>query len=163
MSVEDQTLAIAHPDEAPDAVVAEVTHLLADVLRVNPELIDPGQTFVSLGVGSVATVQFVSVVNTRYGTALKATSLFGQPTPLAFAALVAREAGIREQGVASAEPAPAEPAPADQAAADGQRLGDGRPFAEDQAAAEELGALLDAVRADRLSVDEALTRLPHQA
>lgn len=225
MSPEHQTLAAAS-DAAPAAVVAELLPLLADVLKVRPEQLDPGLTFRSMGVGSVATLQFVSVVNARYGTGLKPTSLFAHPTLLAFAGHVARETGAWERGTASAphatpatqeilgflrerlagilgcEPAALDPsAPFNLLGVDSIRgakfvaaindaygmnepavtlldrpglaamaahiahvaEGDAPPAAGDRAADEELGALLDEVRADRLSVDEALTRLPHRA
>ncbi|GAA4684881.1 hypothetical protein GCM10023347_45100 [Streptomyces chumphonensis] len=134
MSFEDQTPATAASATAPAAVVAELVLELADVLQVKPEQIDPGQPFRALGVGSVPAVQFVSLVNRRYGTAIRASALFEYSTPLAFAGLVVREAEGREEDADA-----------------------------DQVAAEEVGALLDAVREDRLSVDEALTRLPQRA
>ncbi|MEE1928910.1 phosphopantetheine-binding protein [Streptomyces sp. TRM 70351] len=237
MSPEDQPLAAAS-DAAPAAVAADLIPLLADVLKVRPEQLDAGLTFRSMGIGSVATLQFLSVVNARYGTSLQPTSLFAHPTLLAFAAHVVRETGAGQRGTASARPAtPAsreilgflrerlagvlgcEPAALDPSvpfnllgvdsirgaklvaaindayglnepavtlrdhpglaamaahiahvvqadappAADERRTGDERGTGQQLAADEELGALLDAVRADRLSVDEALTRLPRQA
>lgn len=225
MSPEHQTLAAAS-DAAPAAVVAELIPLLADVLKVRPEQLDPGLAFRSMGIGSVATLQFVSVVNAHYGTGLKPTSLFAHPTLLAFAGHVARETGAGERGTASArpvtpatqeilgflrerlagilgcEPAALNPsAPFNLLGVDSIRgakfvaaindaygmnepavtlldrpglaamaahiahvaAADTPPAADDRAADEELGALLDEVRADRLTVDEALTRLPHRA
>ncbi|WNF29319.1 phosphopantetheine-binding protein [Streptomyces sp. C11-1] len=231
MSFQDQTLASATSDAAPAAVVAELISLLADVLKVRPEQLDPGLTFRSMGIGSVATLQFVSVVNAHYGTGLKPTALFAHPTLLAFAGQVAREAGVVEEretappepatsvtpdatqdilgflrerlaGILGCEPAALDPsAPFNLLGVDSIRgakfvaaindayrmnepavtlldrpglaamaahiarvaKAEGPPAADGPAADEELGALLDAVRADRLSVDEALTRLPHQA
>jgi len=229
MSPEHHTPAAAS-DAAPAAVVAELVPLLADVLNVRPEQLDPGLTFRSMGVGSVAATQFVSAVDARYGIGLDPTSLFAHPTLSAFAGHVARETGAGERKTGSARPvtpvSPAttqeilgflrerlagilgcEPAALDPAApfnllgvdsirgakfvaAINDAFGmnepavtlldrpglaamaahiahvaraDAPPATDDRAADEELGALLDSVRADRLSVDEALTRLPHRA
>lgn len=219
---------------APDAVVAGIVRELATVLGVDPGLIDPGRPFRALGVGSVPAVRFVSLVNRRYGTGLSATALAVHPTPLDFAALVAREAGdgaagagpdgdgagagaggdadaaerevlgvLRERLAAllGCEPAAIDPATPFELlgvdsiraakfaaavndaygmdervvplceypnlAAMAARLADSGsaarpPAPDDGQAAEEMGALLDAVRAERISVDEALTRLPHR-
>lgn len=219
MSPEHQTLAAAS-GAAPATVVAELLALLADVLKVRPEQLDPGLTFRSAGVGSVAATQFVSAVNARYGTGLDPTSLFVHPTLPAFAGHVARATGapvtpatppvqeilgfLREclAGILGCEPTALDPAaPFNLLGVDSIRgakfvaavndaygmnepavtlldrpglaamaahvarvaTADTPPATDDRAADEALGALLDAVRADRLSVDEALTRLPHRA
>ncbi|WP_164412368.1 phosphopantetheine-binding protein [Streptomyces salinarius] len=231
MSPADQTLVTEPSGTVPAAVVAQLVRELADVLGVKPEQIDPGQPFRSLGLGSVPAVRFVSLVNRRYGTCLEATALLEHPTPLAFAALVAREARAQDRGVGErnagakkrvtgqggpgarevldvlrerladilgCESAALDPsAPFELLGVDSirrakfaaavndvfgtdERVGtlfehpnllamaarvadvatEEKQPAAGQSAAEEVGALLDAVREDRLSVDEALTRLP---
>jgi acyl carrier protein len=79
---------------SPD-VVTEVVVILADVLRLKPEKIDPEQTFRALGLDSLLTVEFVATVNARYGTAVKAAALLDHPTPLAFTRHVVSELGTR--------------------------------------------------------------------
>ncbi|MFC9266809.1 acyl carrier protein [Streptomyces zhihengii] len=219
----DQSRAVTEPGTAPAAVVAAVVSELAGVLNLDPGRIDPAQSFRALGVGSVPAVRFVSLVNRRFGTALTATALAGHPTPLALAALVAREAGdsgaeagavadeaavreilgvLRERlaGLLGCEPDAIDPAtPFELLGVDSIRAAKfaaavndaygmdervvspcehpnlaamaahvanlpaaGPPPAAGPEAAEEVGALLDAVREDRISVDEALTRLPHR-
>ncbi|MFJ2899923.1 phosphopantetheine-binding protein [Streptomyces sp. NPDC087218] len=81
------------PDAMTEAMVTEVVVVLADVLRLKPEKIDPQQTFRSLGLDSLLTVEFVATVNARYGTAVRAAALLDHPTPLAFTRHVAGELG----------------------------------------------------------------------
>ncbi|MGW1189943.1 phosphopantetheine-binding protein [Streptomyces sp. NPDC002559] len=83
------------PDAMTEAVVTEVVVILADVLRLKPEKIDPEQTFRSLGLDSLLTVEFVATVNARYGTAVRAAALLDHPTPLAFTRHVVGELGTR--------------------------------------------------------------------
>ena len=81
------------PAEPPADLLTELVGMLAAVLRLKAEKIDPEQTFRSLGLDSLLTVEFVATVNSRYGTAVKPDVLFDHPTPLAFARHVARERG----------------------------------------------------------------------
>lgn len=84
----------APPSTAPAAdLMTELVGMLAAVLRLKPEKIDAEQTFRSLGLDSLLTVEFVATVNARYGTAVKPDALFDHPTPLEFARHVARERG----------------------------------------------------------------------
>jgi acyl carrier protein len=73
--------------------MTELVGMLAAVLRLKAEKIDAEQTFRSLGLDSLLTVEFVATVNARYGTAVKPDALFDHPTPLEFARHVARERG----------------------------------------------------------------------
>ncbi|WP_327358769.1 phosphopantetheine-binding protein [Streptomyces sp. NBC_01304] len=82
------------PHVAAADVLGELVGALAGVLRLKPEKIDPEQTFRSLGLDSLLTVEFVATVNARYGIKIKADALFDHPTPLAFARHVARELGV---------------------------------------------------------------------
>ncbi|MEV6175022.1 acyl carrier protein [Streptomyces sp. NPDC051954] len=74
-------------------LMTELVGMLAAVLRLKAEKIDAEQTFRSLGLDSLLTVEFVATVNARYGTAVKPDALFDHPTPLEFARHVARERG----------------------------------------------------------------------
>ncbi|MEU3771816.1 acyl carrier protein [Streptomyces sp. NPDC032472] len=75
----------------PAAVLRDVVGVLGDVLRKRPEAIDPEQTFQSLGMDSLLTVELVAVVNARYGTEILPTDLYDHPTPESFARQVAAE------------------------------------------------------------------------
>ncbi|MGW4377902.1 acyl carrier protein [Streptomyces albidoflavus] len=94
---------------AAAAPVADVVPVLADVLLLRPEKIDPRQSFRSLGLDSLLAVEFLAGVNARYGTRIRTTALPHHPTPLSFARHVARELEAGRTGE-SAPPAPAPPA-----------------------------------------------------
>ncbi|QNT98175.1 Polyketide synthase PksL (plasmid) [Streptomyces griseofuscus] len=74
-------------------VLGQVVRMLADVLRLKPEKIDPAQTFRVCGVDSLLAVEYVATVNAHYGTAIKPAALVDHPTPADFAGYVARETG----------------------------------------------------------------------
>ncbi|MEV7558425.1 phosphopantetheine-binding protein [Streptomyces sp. NPDC089795] len=94
-------------NEHPADVLTDLIGVLGDILRIKPEKIDPEQTFPSLGLDSMLVVEFVAVVNTRYGLRVRATDLYDYPTPASFAREVKRAAS----GTTTAEPAStAEPA-----------------------------------------------------
>ncbi|MGW0607708.1 acyl carrier protein [Streptomyces sp. NPDC002644] len=96
----------AWPEQAepfPD-LVTDLVGVLATVLRLKAEKIDPDQTFRSLGLDSLLTVEFVATVNSRYGTTVRPDILLDHPTPLAFARHLAREGAS-----AAALPAPSHP------------------------------------------------------
>ncbi|MFF3650741.1 phosphopantetheine-binding protein [Streptomyces sp. NPDC002181] len=92
----------------PADVLTDLIGVLGDVLRVKAEKIDPEQTFQSMGLDSLLVVEFVAVVNTRYGLRVRATDLYDFPTPVSFAREVARAAG---SAAAVSAPAPAVTAP----------------------------------------------------
>ncbi|MFC8920256.1 acyl carrier protein [Streptomyces sp. NPDC057116] len=103
---------------SPD-LVTELVVVLAGVLRLKPEKIDPEQTFRSLGLDSLLTVEFVATVNARFGTAVRAAALLDHPTPLAFARYVAGEPAHRRPAPMTPPapaPVPAAPVPAAPAA-----------------------------------------------
>ncbi|WP_151483689.1 acyl carrier protein [Streptomyces albicerus] len=93
-------------------LLGELITVLADALGVKAEAIDPEQPFHLLGLDSMLTVEFVAVVNARYGTRIKATALYDHPTPAAFARHVAPQLGVL-----GPQPAPG-PAPAPAAGAE---------------------------------------------
>ncbi|MGW2233355.1 phosphopantetheine-binding protein [Streptomyces sp. NPDC001759] len=84
----------ALPVPAPDDLLGELITVLADALGVKPEAIDPEQPFQLLGFDSMLTVEFVAVVNARYGTRIKVTALFEHPTLAAFARHLAPQLGV---------------------------------------------------------------------
>ncbi|MFE6848224.1 phosphopantetheine-binding protein [Streptomyces sp. NPDC057686] len=79
-------------NEHPADVLTDLIGVLGDVLRVKPEKIDPEQTFHSMGLDSMLVVEFVAVVNARYGLRVLATDLYDFPTPASFAREVTRAA-----------------------------------------------------------------------
>ncbi|MFJ3203715.1 phosphopantetheine-binding protein [Streptomyces sp. NPDC086989] len=87
-------------NEHPADVLTDLIGVLGDVLRVKAEKIDPEQTFQSMGLDSLLVVEFVAVVNSRYGLRVLATDLYDFPTPASFAREVARAAA--ESAVAAA-------------------------------------------------------------
>ncbi|MFF3216041.1 phosphopantetheine-binding protein [Streptomyces sp. NPDC002886] len=104
-------------NEHPADVLTDLIGVLGDVLRVKPEKIDPEQTFQSMGLDSLLVVEFVAVVNTRYGLRVLATDLYDFPTPASFAREVARAASSAAATVSApatlSAPAPVSaPAPA---------------------------------------------------
>ncbi|MEU8893800.1 acyl carrier protein [Streptomyces sp. NPDC048442] len=133
--IRDRNIALRPPGEAPapaqvaeqdsaqapaqdSAQVAEqVGEVLAGVLRTEPDRLDPEQTFRLLGVDSMLSVEFVALVNARFGTDFRATELYDHPTPSAFARHVAAVTGgaMAEPSVplfpqaASAAPAAGDP------------------------------------------------------
>ncbi|MFF3847829.1 phosphopantetheine-binding protein [Streptomyces sp. NPDC002328] len=108
MLFDSPTPAPAGPAAPSAGLLTDLVDTLAAVLRLRPDAIDPEQTFRSLGLDSLPTVEFVAAVNARHTTAIKADALFDHPTPLAFARHVARERGTPGE----APPAPTTPAPA---------------------------------------------------
>ncbi|MGW7413494.1 acyl carrier protein [Streptomyces sp. NPDC054863] len=127
--IRDRNIALRPPGEDPAHLVParngasaaqvaeEVGEVLAGVLRTEPERLDPDQTFRLLGVDSMLSVEFVALVNARFGTDLRATELYDHPTPSAFARHVAAVTGgvVAEPSVplfpqaASAAPAAGDP------------------------------------------------------
>ncbi|MEV8536677.1 phosphopantetheine-binding protein [Streptomyces sp. NPDC051211] len=100
----------AAPAVPPETMLADLVGVLGDVLRVQRDKIDPDQTFPVLGLDSLLTLEFIAVVNARYGVRARATDLFDHPTPALFARQVALEL---------AEAAPAPRAAAVEASVDG--------------------------------------------
>lgn len=93
------------PPTTPADVLRDLTRVLGDVLRVKPEKIDPEETFYNLRLDSLLTVEFVAVLNARYGTRALPSDLKDHPTPAAFARQIARELG--REGAGAVPPCPA--------------------------------------------------------
>ncbi|MFB7211588.1 phosphopantetheine-binding protein [Streptomyces sp. NPDC056255] len=88
--------------EHPADVLTDLIGVLGDVLRVKPEKIDPDQTFPSLGLDSLLIVEFVAVINGRYGLQVRATDLYDYPTPASFVQEVRRARAAASSGAAPA-------------------------------------------------------------
>ena len=114
-------------------VLDTLREMLGAILRCDPWEIDEKATFHVLGLDSILGAEFVDAINTRYGLKEEAFTLYDHPTPAAMATHVVARTCARTP----AAPGPARPA--------GPRAG--------------LDTLLDAVRDDRLSVDEAVALL----
>ncbi|MFE2708690.1 phosphopantetheine-binding protein [Streptomyces mirabilis] len=93
----------ASPTPVAD-VLAELTAVLAGMMRVEPQTLDAQEPFRLLGLDSMLSVEFVAALNARYGTRIAATALYEHPTPQALARHVAAELGT---------PRPATPTPTD--------------------------------------------------
>ncbi|MFF2131621.1 phosphopantetheine-binding protein [Streptomyces olivochromogenes] len=89
------------PTPAAD-VLAELTAVLAGMMRIEPQALDAQEPFRLLGLDSMLSVEFVAALNARYGTRIAATALYEHPTPQALARHVAAEL---------ATPRPATPTP----------------------------------------------------
>lgn len=109
---------------------------LARILCCDPWDIDPEAPFSVLGVDSVAGTQFVSTINDIYGLHERSVTLYDHP---GLAAMAAHVVSATSAGTAAPRP---HPAAGPEAAPPGGVMG--------------LEALLDAVREDRISVDDAL-------
>ncbi|MER5409966.1 acyl carrier protein [Streptomyces sp. NPDC002769] len=80
----------ASPTPAAD-VLAELTAVLAGMMRVEPQSLDTQESFRLLGLDSMLSLEFVAALNARYGTQIAATALYDHPTPEALARHVAAE------------------------------------------------------------------------
>ncbi|MER7694490.1 phosphopantetheine-binding protein [Streptomyces sp. NPDC097610] len=96
-------------------VLAELTAVLAGMMRIEPQTLDAQEPFRLLGLDSMLSVEFVAALNARYGTRIAATALYEHPTPQALARHVAAEL---------AAPRPAAPTEADADAAEDADVAD---------------------------------------
>ncbi|MET7685483.1 acyl carrier protein [Streptomyces sp. NPDC005423] len=138
--------------EAGEAAVLKVvrTHL-ARILHCDPWEIDPGADFARLGIDSILAAEFVAGVNHAYGLDERPVTLYDHPDLASMAAHVAAHTTLAPHpGTAPAAP-PFAAGPLPQAAA-GTALSAG-----------ELDALLDAVRDNRVSIDQAVALLAARA
>ncbi|MEU8975720.1 acyl carrier protein [Streptomyces monashensis] len=142
---------------ASAAVLQVLREQLARILHCDPWEIDGGAAFAELGIDSILASDFVAAVNSAYGLSERPVTVHEHPSLAAMAAYVASRtrgtvtgaapdadadtgSGARAGAAAGQEPpAPAVPRP---------------PLSQD-----EVVALLDAVRGDRIGVDEAAALL----
>ncbi|MFE7853223.1 phosphopantetheine-binding protein [Streptomyces sp. NPDC057403] len=142
------------PAAAPAAGAQQVEDVLrkelAQILCCDPWDIDAEAAFNVLGLDSILGSEFVAVVNRAYGLDERAVTLYDHPSLHAMAAHVASRTGLPARPPA----APALPAAA---------LRPPAPAPSGTAGAADLEALLDAVRDNLLSVDEAAAVLASRA
>jgi acyl carrier protein len=136
-------------------VLDRLRGLLARILGCAPDDIEADAPFVLLGLDSILSAQFVEGVNRIWGLREPTALLYDHPDLASVAAYVS--ANSRAGGSDSAagdvvSPVPAEPSVSPSVAASA-------PSAASGAAPVDLEALLDAVRDDLLSVDEAAALL----
>lgn len=141
--VQAETAAV--PGHAPRTATSEAGVLdalrrqLAGILRCAPAEIGPGAPFHLLGLDSIRAAEFVAAVNEAYGLTERPVTFYDHPDLAAMAAHIASPAAADRP---PAPPSRSEAAPARSAMTRG-----------------EVDALLDAVRADMLTVDEAAALL----
>jgi acyl carrier protein len=75
-------------------ILAELTAVLAGVVHVDADRIDPEQPFPVLGLDSLLTVDFVAAVAQRFGVRIAGAALYEHPTP----ALLARHLAAVRRG-----------------------------------------------------------------
>ncbi|MFC4330726.1 phosphopantetheine-binding protein [Streptomyces andamanensis] len=85
MTSEPRTPPQPVPAAAGTDVLAGLTDVLAELLEIEPDRIDPRQPFHVLGFDSILTAEFVAAVNARFGIRLAAAVLYDHPTPAALA------------------------------------------------------------------------------
>ncbi|MBQ1099188.1 acyl carrier protein [Streptomyces sp. b94] len=129
-----------------DAVLAELRGHLAATVHCDPCELDPETAFPLLGLDSILAAEFVAAVNRAYGLTERPVTLYDHPSLAAMAEYIA--------GAVPGAPEAAEKLAAPVAAPDAAR-GD--------LTRDEVNALLDAVRDDMLTVDEAVTLLTPRA
>ncbi|MEU9594963.1 phosphopantetheine-binding protein [Streptomyces sp. NPDC048193] len=134
----------AGPGEGDDAgVVGRLREQLARILGCAPDALDTGSDFTVLGVDSLLAAQFVADVNRAWELAETPAVLYRHPT----LASLAKHIGAQTGAAGAAAPAPPRTGPA------------ARPPRDTDTGAIDLESLLDAVRDDLLSVDEAAALL----
>jgi acyl carrier protein len=95
----------ASPTPVAD-VLAELTAVLAGMMRIEPQTLDAQEPFRLLGLDSMLSVEFVAALNARYGTRIAATALYEHPTPQALARHVAAELGTPRPATPTPTPTP---------------------------------------------------------
>ncbi|MCX4617436.1 phosphopantetheine-binding protein [Streptomyces mirabilis] len=95
----------ASPTPVAD-VLAELTAVLAGMMRIEPQTLDAQEPFRLLGLDSMLSVEFVAALNARYGTRIAATALYEHPTPQALARHVAAELGASRPATPTDTPTP---------------------------------------------------------
>jgi acyl carrier protein len=146
-------------DAAVEAVTDTLREQLAGILHCGPGEIDVSAPFAALGLDSILAAEFLAGINRTYGLSEQADLLYDQPDLKAMAAYVsARAAHSAHRMPASGRPGAASAVPAGQAgpspAHPSPGVAQGLP-----AAGVDLNALLDAVRDEVLSIDEAAALL----
>jgi acyl carrier protein len=92
------------PFGARGDILAELTAVLAGVVHVDPDRVDPEQPFPVLGLDSLLTVEFVAAVSRHFGVRIAAAALYEHPTPALLARHVAAVRGGAEEAPAVQDP-----------------------------------------------------------
>ncbi|MGW0614965.1 acyl carrier protein [Streptomyces sp. NPDC002788] len=124
-----------------DAVLEELRSHLAAAVRCDPAELDPETNFPLLGLDSILAAEFVAAVNRAYGLTERPVTLYDHPSLAAMAEYIAGAAPGAPGAGSLAGPGAAPDA------------------ARSDLTKDEVNALLDAVRDDMLTVDEAVTLL----
>ncbi|GAA2955539.1 acyl carrier protein [Streptomyces erythrogriseus] len=129
-----------------DAVLDELRGHLAATVHCDPAALDPQTAFPLLGLDSVMAAEFVAAVNRAYGLSERPVTLYDHPSLAAMAQYIAGAAPGAPGAAGSLARADAAPDPV-------------RSEVRSDLTKDEVNALLDAVRDDMLTVDEAVTLL----
>ncbi|CAL9279106.1 Polyketide synthase PksL [Streptomyces sp. SudanB148_2056] len=129
-----------------DAVLDELRGHLAATVHCDPAALDPQTAFPLLGLDSVMAAEFVAAVNRAYGLSERPVTLYDHPSLAAMAQYIAGAAPGAPGAAGSLARADAAPDPI-------------RSEVRSDLTKDEVNALLDAVRDDMLTVDEAVTLL----
>ncbi|MGW1171022.1 phosphopantetheine-binding protein [Streptomyces sp. NPDC001153] len=92
------------PSGVPGDILVELTAVLAGVVHVDPDRVDPEQPFPVLGLDSLLTVEFVTAVNRHFGVRIAAAALYEHPTPALLARHVAAVRGGADESPAVQDP-----------------------------------------------------------
>jgi polyketide synthase PksN len=125
-----------------DAVLDELRGHLAATVHCDPAALDPETAFPQLGLDSILAAEFVAAVNRAYGLTERPVTLYDHPSLAAMAEYIAGAAPGAPGAAGSLARADAAPDPV-----------------PSDLTKDEVNALLDAVRDDMLTVDEAVTLL----
>ncbi|RMI88780.1 hypothetical protein BIU87_32525 [Streptomyces sp. ZS0098] len=129
-----------------DAVLDELRAHLAATVHCDRAALDPQTAFPLLGLDSVMAAEFVAAVNRAYGLTERPVTLHDHPSLAAMAQYIAGAAPDAPGAAGSLARADAAPDPV-------------RSEVRSDLTKDEVNALLDAVRDDMLTVDEAVTLL----
>ncbi|MET8861208.1 phosphopantetheine-binding protein [Streptomyces sp. NPDC004579] len=146
---------------AAAAVLQVLRHQLARILHCDPWEIDAGAAFAELGIDSILAADFTAGVNRAYGLSERPVTVHEHPGLAAMAAYIASRTRGAPAPAAPDTPGPAPaPAPAGPPQPHSQRPPAAGAAAKRPALSqEEVRALLDAVRGDRIGVEEAAALL----
>ena len=147
---------------ASAAVLQVLREQLAQILHCDPWEIDGGAAFAELGIGSILAAQFVAGVNRIFGLSERPAGVYEHPSLAAMASYIASRTGGAPAGAGVTHEPPAVAAPDSGGAPAGagvRQTPAGAAAKRPPLSQEEVVALLDAVRGDRIGVDEAAALL----
>ncbi|GMQ63945.1 SDR family NAD(P)-dependent oxidoreductase [Vallitalea maricola] len=77
----------------------ELIKSLAEILEMNQEDIDMDTQFIDIGLDSIISVEWVKVINKKYGTTIKATRVYDYPTLREFVDYIATNIHIEDNNI----------------------------------------------------------------